>query len=115
LIPKNNHFLVGVDSLQVCVIAPDNTADTAWVYIQSTAGKLCVGAISFPSINVDSINGQSYAFSALPLDPILNATNTSQVWVKPLTQTKYSNTITFKNASKRTDSILVNVLTSKMV
>ena len=115
LLPKNNRFWIGIDSILVRVRAPDNTADTAWVYVQSVAGKLCTGAISPISINTDTVNDLSYAFSSFPADPILNPSNAAKVWVKPIANTKYSNTITFKNNSKRTDSISVNVLPSKMV
>ncbi len=115
LIPKNNRFWIGIDSLQIRVRAPDNTADTAWFYVQSTPGKLCMGAIAPISINTDSLIDQSYAFTAFPADPILNPSNTASVWVKPASNTKYTNTITFKNTTKRTDSILVEVLPSVTV
>ena len=115
LIPKNNRFWSGFDSLQVRVRAPDNTADTAWLYIQSMPGKLCVGAISAISINTDTLLDQSYAFSAIPADPMLNPTNAAKVWVKPTSNTRYRNTITFKNATKRTDSILVEVIPSEVI
>lgn len=115
LIPKNNRFWIGIDSLQIRVRAPDNTADTTWFYVQSAPGKLCMGAITPISINTDSLIDQSYAFTAFPADPILNPSNAARVWVKPASNTKYTNTITFKNTTKRTDSISVEVLPSVTV
>lgn len=115
LLPKNNRFWVGVDSLQVRVSAPDNTADTAWLYIQSVATKTCNGAIVPIAINVDSVNDQSYLWSAMPVDPFLSPSNAAAAWVRPISNTRYANTITFKNTNKRRDSIMLEVLPSKTV
>lgn len=115
LIPKNNRFWVGVDSMQVRVRAPDNTADTSWIYVQSSLTKVCKDVRSALSINTDSINDQSYLWSAIPNDPVMSPNNSSSVWVKPTVNTRYASTITFKNNTKRRDSVLVEVLPSKLV
>ncbi|MCG9880871.1 MAG: T9SS type A sorting domain-containing protein [Bacteroidia bacterium] len=115
IMPKTNRFWVGSDSMQVRVRAPDNTADTAWVYFLSDLGKVCKDAFVPLSINRDSVNDQSYLWSAIPNDPLLSPNNAAKVWVRPVANTRYAANITFKNASSRRDSVLVEVLPSKLV
>lgn len=110
LLPKNNRFWVGIDSIRISVKAPDNTADTTWIQIRSVLGKVCKDQLVLIAITKDTINDLSYAWASKPVDPFLVSTNTNTVYGKPSQLTTYANTITFKNASKRTDSIAIGVL-----
>jgi len=110
LLPKNNRFWVGIDSIRISVKAPDNTADTTWIQIRSVLGKVCKDQLVLIAMAKDTVNDMSYAWASKPVDPFLVNTNTHTIYGKPSQLTTYANTITFKNASKRTDSVAIGVL-----
>ncbi|MDZ4668263.1 MAG: T9SS type A sorting domain-containing protein [bacterium] len=114
LLPKNNRFWVGKDSIRVSVMAPDNTADTTWFHIESFAAKSCRDQWVDISVNVDTVSDASYAWGANPTDASLVSGNASIVRVRPTVNTTYSNTITFKNTTTRTDVVPLNVISSRV-
>ena len=114
LVPKNNRFWIGQDSVRIRVMAPDNTSDTCWFKIFSFAAKSCREQIVDISVNVDSANDASYSWGASPADPSLVNANSPIVSVKPTIKTTYGNTITFKSSAKRTDSVAINVLNTRL-
>lgn len=114
LLPKNNRFWIGQDSVRIRVMAPDNTSDTSWFKINSYPAKSCKEQFLDISVNVDSVNDASYSWGASPADPTLVNSNTPIVSVKPEVKTTYGNTLTFKSSAKRTDSVAINVLNTRM-
>lgn len=115
LVPKNNRFWIGLDSIKLAIKAPDNTADTDWIYINSIPCKICKEQTLLLSINKDTLVDATYTWGSKPIDPFLQSTTTNSILVKPSQKTSYFNTLTFKNTSKRTDSILVDLIPSNII
>ncbi|OYU95684.1 MAG: hypothetical protein CFE21_11130 [Bacteroidetes bacterium B1(2017)] len=114
LLPSSNRFWIGLDSIDICVKAPDNTADTLRTYIVSKLGKTCTGQYVQISINADTLTDKSYAWSSRKTDPTLQLVNSTSTWAKPTVANGYMNSITFKSNAVRFDSTFVDLIPSKI-
>jgi hypothetical protein len=112
LIPKNNRFWIGNDSIRIFAKAPDNSADTTWIQIVSRASKACIGSYTNVSVNVDPTNDKSYKWTSNPIDNNFNGSVASTAWAKVVVNSSYTNTITFKSNATRTDAVSIGTLAS---
>ncbi len=111
--PNTNKFWIGLDSVQLRVSAPDNTADTGWLYINSLAAISCKGQFTPLSINPDSTD-KSYAWGAVPADPTLVNTSNPFALANPTQNTSYTLTVTNKSNVTKNHTLSLQLLNSQI-